>query len=313
MTVLGGSGYSASELLRILARHPVLEVAALGAGRSAGESLDESQPHLTGLDLPDLVTIHQALQVDSEIVISCLPSDVEVEVDERTWIDLSDRHRGADGWLYGLTEHCRPGFPARRIANPGCYPTAVLSALIPFAQRGLIGGPIHVDALSGFSGAGRSATDPALLTTAHGDAGAYGTTGHRHIPEMERGLSDLAGASCVVSFTPHLIPMARGLVATIRAPLLGEMSDEDCFGVLMDAYGSEPFVAVIESWPHSKPTLGTNTAIVAGRVDRRAGVLVASAALDNLGKGAAGQAIQNANATLGLEEGLGLETVGVWP
>jgi N-acetyl-gamma-glutamyl-phosphate reductase len=163
------------------------------------------------------------------------------------------------------------------------------------------------------SGAGRDPRDQLLYAGLEGSVGAYGTTAHRHIPEMEEGLRAWGGLEATVSFTPHLAPMSRGLLATVRAPLNGDLSDEQAADILHDAYAGEAFVEVLDSWPQTKPLSGSNRAHVHARVDRRAGFLVSSAAIDNLGKGAAGQAIQNANLALGVEEGAGLGGLGVWP
>jgi N-acetyl-gamma-glutamyl-phosphate reductase len=167
--------------------------------------------------------------------------------------------------------------------------------------------------MSGISGAGRKGEDHLSFATATSNVGAYGSTAHRHVPEMERALEIWGGTSLGVSFTPHLVPMARGLVVTARARLIDEIEETAALDVLHDAYGSERFVDVVEGWPQSKSVLGTNKAHVGAKVDARNGWLVCSAAIDNLGKGAAGQALQNGNLALGLDENAGLEAIGVWP
>lgn len=315
-TVLGASGYSGGELVRLLCAHPAFELVALGAERAAGRPLATVQPHVAAHDLPPLVTTAQALEREAEIVFSCLPADAPAtaELGDRRGvvIDLSDAHRSADGWIYGLTEFARDDL-TDRVANPGCYPTAALLALVPFARAGAIGSPISIAAMSGLSGAGRSNDDTYSLASAYGDAAAYGTARHRHVPEMERYLKAFSGFDATVSFTPHLIPMSRGLLATIRAPLVATLDDASALQVLHDAYDKEPFVEVAEEWPRTKSVAGSNLATVSARVDERAGLLICSAAIDNLGKGAAGQALQNANVIFGLEETLGLARSGVWP
>jgi N-acetyl-gamma-glutamyl-phosphate reductase len=188
-----------------------------------------------------------------------------------------------------------------------------LLSLVPFVRAGLIEGPVVVDALSGTSGAGRKMQDHLLHSSIDGNVSAYGTVEHRHVPEMERGLAAFGGSDVTVSFTPHLVPMSRGLLVTARAKLARDIDDDDALGVLQDAYSMEPFVRASTEWPATKSVYGTNNALVSARVDARAGFLVCSAAIDNLGKGAAGQAIQNANLALGLEETTGLEASGVWP
>jgi N-acetyl-gamma-glutamyl-phosphate reductase len=229
-------------------------------------------------------------------------------------VDLADDFRGRDGWTYGLTEFMRAEIAtATRIANPGCYPTAILLGILPFAQAGMIEGPVIVDALSGVSGAGRRAEQRLLFAELSASASAYGTVEHRHVPEIERGLAELGGKPLQVSFTPHLVPMARGVLTTTRAPLASEMSDGGALEVLRDAYAEEPFIEVLEDWPKTKPVTGTNRAHVSARVDQRNHLLICSTAIDNLGKGAAGQAVQNANVALGIEESMGLSAYGVWP
>jgi N-acetyl-gamma-glutamyl-phosphate reductase len=229
-------------------------------------------------------------------------------------IDLSDDHRFDRGWVYGLTEFGRPGLVgAPRIANPGCYPTATLLALVPFVRAGLVEGPLVIDAISGYSGAGRAAEDRLSLATGSGGVTAYGGVDHRHVGEMERGLAAFGGAEHVVSFTPHLAPMPRGLLVTARAELGISMDDGAALEELRHSYSREPFVDVTAEWPTTKAVIGSNRAVVSARVDPRAGLLIVSCAIDNLGKGAAGQAIQNANVALGIEETAGLSGLGVWP
>ena len=315
--VLGASGYAGGELLRLLAGHPALDLVAAAASRSAGRPVAELHPNLSGWGVADLIDTGAALAHDVDVLFSCLPSGELAPLLEgasaRVVIDLSDEHRASPGWVYGLTEFARPELPADRIANPGCYPTATLLALVPFARAGVVTGPVVVDAMSGISGAGRKGDDHLSFGTAASDTGAYGTTSHRHIPEMERGVESYGGTEVSISFTPHLVPMARGLVATVRARLAGDLDDAAAIDILKDAYGSERFVQVVEGWPHAKAVAGSNLSHVGAKVDVRSGWLVCSAAIDNLGKGAAGQALQNANVALGLDEHAGLESLGVWP
>ena len=316
-SVLGASGYSGGELLRLLAGHPALTVVAAAAHSRAGESLGAALPHLIGSE-GDLVPLEVAAATTADVCFSCLPGgELGERVDQiqaELIVDLSDDHRNSDDWVYGLTEFARAGVTrADRIANPGCYPTATLLALIPFAQAGLVEAPVVVDAMSGVSGAGRRAEDRLAHATVSGNTGAYGDIPHRHVAEMERGLAGFGDLSVPVSFTPHLVPMARGLLATVRARLKDELTTSAALEVLSAAYAGERFVHVSEQWPATKAVAGSNAAVVSAHVDDRAGWLIASAAIDNLGKGAAGQALQNANLALGLEESAGLSNVGVWP
>ena len=294
-----------------------MEVLAAAGDSAAGESLGYVHPHLASLG-GAVVTAEAAVTVGADVCFSCLPGghlakhldDLEANI----VVDLADDFRGEAEWTYGLTEFVRGDVAeASRIANPGCYPTAALLALVPFARAGLVEGPVVVDAISGTSGAGRKPADHLSLASAGSSVTAYGTTSHRHVGEIERGLQVFGGLETTVSFTPHLAPMSRGLLATVRARLRGSETDSEVTDVLRDAYDDETFIEVLEDWPSTKATVGSNAAHVGARVDRRTGWLVCSAAIDNLGKGAAGQALQNANLALGLAEGQGLDATGVWP
>lgn len=318
VTILGASGYAGGELLRLLAQHPVLTPVAVGAHGRAGDAVAAAHPQLAGAVAGDLASLPEAAAAEADVCFSCLPGGelgpLLGTVGAPVIVDLADDHRGDPGWVYGLPELNRTALAgATRVANPGCYPTAALLCLVPFAAAGVIAGPVIVDALSGVSGAGRALAGHLSLAEATGNAGAYGTVEHRHIPEMERGLSSFGALDATVSFTPHLAPMARGLLVTARAPLTSQMDDVAALRILHEAYEAEPFVEVLESWPTTKPLSGTNRAHVSARVDARNGLVIASAAIDNLGKGAAGQAIQNVNAILGIEETAGLAALGVWP
>jgi N-acetyl-gamma-glutamyl-phosphate reductase len=304
-----------AELLRLLAGHPALTVEGVAAHSRAGDEVDSVQPHLAGSFGAFLPAAEVAAQ-EVDLCFSCLPAktlDAD-EVRAHTVVDLADDHRWSQGWVYGLTEFARDLLPgATRIANPGCYPTASLLALVPFLRAGVIDGPVTIDALSGISGAGREGKDHLLYASAEGSASAYGTTTHRHIPEIETSLSVWGGKETTVSFTPHLVPMTRGVLVTARAPLTTKLDDEKAIDILRDAYEKETFIEVLDAWPQTKALSGTNRAHIHARVDERAGLLICSTAIDNLGKGAAGQAIQNANVALGIEEDAGLGALGVWP
>jgi N-acetyl-gamma-glutamyl-phosphate reductase len=319
--VLGASGFTGGELGRILSRHPNFDVATVGAATQAGRRWRDVQPHLGAAGNLELLPLDDALATDAELCFSCLPSGSlrgSIETARaRIVVDLSDDFRhvdAADGWVYGLTEFARPDLKeSTRISNPGCYPTAALLCLVPFARRGAIEGPVVIDAMSGVSGAGRRVDDRLMFAGLDGNATAYGTTDHRHVPEIERGLTRFGGLQTTVSFTPHLVPMTRGLLVTARAPLKTSLNDQEAHAILDDAYRFEPFVRVIHEWPSTKPLTASNGAHVSARVDHRNGFVVCSAAIDNLGKGAAGQAVQNANAAFGLDETAGLEVIGAWP
>lgn len=315
--VLGASGFGGGELLRLLARHGGIGVEAVSGESRAGESLREVHPNLIATGLP-LVTAEEARMVPADVCFSCLPAGELAKhlehVEAPLVVDLADDFRSDSAWTYGLTEFNRAKVAGSdRIANPGCYPTAALLAVLPFAGAGLVTGPVVVDAISGISGAGRKLQDRLLLATASSSVAAYGTTDHRHLPEIESGLSAFGDLDASVSFTPHLAPMSRGLLATVRAQLDGPLSEAEATSVLHAAYDDEPFIGVLNEWPSTKAVTGSNAAHVAAHVDARTGWLVCSAAIDNLGKGAAGQALQNANLALGFDETMGLTSVGVWP
>jgi N-acetyl-gamma-glutamyl-phosphate reductase len=317
--VVGALGYSGAELLRLLTRHPGMDVVGAGARELAGRAVGEALPHLREAN-DDLILVPQeeAAAIPADVCFSCLPPGVldafRTEVGAEIVIDLSDDHRDEPGWAYGLTELNREAVQrSSRVANPGCYPTAALLVLVPFARHRLIDGPAVIDAISGASGAGRSPEQRLMAAEMGGNVGAYGTTQHRHIPEMERGLAGFGTLDVKVSFTPHLVPIPRGLLVTARAPLITHATDASVLQVLDDAYRDEPFVDVVEGWPQTKHVHGSNRALVSARVDSSCGVLVCSAAIDNLGKGAAGQAVQNANLILGVDERAGLDVTGVWP
>lgn len=315
--VIGASGYAGGELLRLLAAHPAIEVVGVAGSSTVGERLDAVQPHLAGVVDLHLGSIHDAVS-GADVCFSCLPHGVlpghldAIECD--LLVDLAEDFRAGGSWVYGLPELERSLHRgASRIANPGCYPTASLLCLVPFARAGWIGDSVIIDALSGVSGAGRAPRDELLFSTIAGGAAAYGGVDHRHVAEIERGLSTFGGQSATVSFTPHLVPMSRGLLVTARFASASSVSDAKVLAVLHDLYEGEPFVQVVEEWPATKPVAGTNRAQVSARVDARGGYVIASCAIDNLGKGAAGQALQNANLALGLEETTGLEAVAAWP
>lgn len=313
-SVLGASGYSGGELLRLLSGHPALSVEGVAAGTRAGSPVADVLPHVRSVGT--FAPISEVAPLETDVCISCLPGGVlqAEEVAARILIDLAGDHRWEEGWLYGLAEFARSEVPgAGRVANPGCYPTASLLALLPFARAGLLASPVVIDAISGVSGAGREARDGLLYAGLEGSVSAYGDTRHRHVPEIEEGLRYWGESDVKVSFTPHLAPMTRGLLVTARSPLEAALGDEDALSILKDAYEEEPFVTVVENWPQTKAVAGSNHALVHARVDARAGFLIVSAAIDNLGKGAAGQAIQNANLALGIDEDAGLGALGVWP
>lgn len=335
VAVVGASGYAGAEVVRLLARHPDVAVDGLYARGRDGTPLADEYPHTAplGLRLSDgtpepgsvdvafLALPHGAsaglavrLAAAGTTVID-IGSDLRLR-DPAAYPDWYGFDHPAPGALadavYGLTEFARDRLRgARLIANPGCYPTASLLALTPFARTGLLRGDVVVDAKSGVSGAGRSGGRDFGYTELEGGTKPYGIPRHRHTPEIAQGLAD-AGADVHLTFVPHLVPQVRGIVATCYLTLADDLSDDDLAGILDAAYGHEPFVHVVPKPPSSKLAWGSNHAFVfaARSGERRA---VAVAAIDNLGKGAAGQAVQNMNVALGLAETAGLDGIGVFP
>ncbi len=336
IAVAGASGYAGGELLRLLLGHPEVEIGALTAGGSAGMRLGEHQPHL--LPLADRVLADTTPQTlaGHDVVFLALPHGRSAELaaaldDDVVVIDCGADHRLSDpaawtrwyggahagAWPYGLPE--LPGARdalrgARRIAVPGCYPTAASLALFPALGAGLAAPEVVVTAVSGTSGAGRSLKPHLLGAEVMGALSAYGVGGvHRHTPEIVQNLSVVAGKKVAVSFTPVLAPLPRGILATCTAPT--SASAAEVVEAYAKAYADEPFVHLLPEgvWPSTGATLGANTVHLQVTVDAEAGRLVAVAAIDNLTKGTAGGAVQCMNLALGLPETTALPTTGVAP
>ena len=329
--VVGASGYSGGELLRLLAGHPEFRLAALFAHRAAGTTVAHSHPNLLSLaDLPIEVFSPEASS-GLDLVFLCLPAGESARIvpdlgDATAVVDLSGDHRlppaeyerwyrkpadRNEGWVYGLTELVRERLRgARRIANPGCYPTPAVLALAPLLRSG-IAAPhdVVVDALSGVSGAGAQETLAYSFTELAEDASPYKIGAHQHTPEIEHALRELAGSDVVVTFTPHLVPMARGIVATCSAPLAGVGDPAEA---ARELYRRSPFVRVVDAPPHAKAVRGSNAVLLHYTRVERSGRVVAVGVIDNMVKGAAGQAIQNANVALDLDEAAGLPLDGTW-
>jgi N-acetyl-gamma-glutamyl-phosphate reductase len=338
VAVAGASGYAGGELLRLLLGHPVVEIGVLTAGANAGETLGALQPHLTPLADRVLAETGAESLADHDVVFLALPHGQSAALarglpDETLVVDCGadfrledpaqwDQFYGgthAGSWPYGLPE--LPGGRerlrgARRIAVPGCYPTVSTLALAPAVAAGLVTPEVVIVAASGTSGAGR-ATRPHLLgSEVMGNASAYGVGGtHRHTPEIIQNLAGLTDAPVSVSFTPLLVPMARGILATCSAPLRAGVSHNEAREAYLKAYAAEPFVTVLPEgqWPQTKAVRGSNACHLQVTVDPAAGRLVAVGAIDNLTKGTAGGAVQSMNLALGLDETLGLTTVGLAP
>jgi N-acetyl-gamma-glutamyl-phosphate reductase len=333
--IVGASGYTGAELLRIAAQHPNFEVVvATGdsmAGRRAADlypSLEVAYPELVftefdpdavqGLDLVFLGLPHGASMDLAPSLVDQVGCVVDLSAAfrlkdpaaypvfygfEHTQLELLDRA------VFGLPELHRGDLQgAALVATPGCHVTAATLALRPLVETGLVEATgIVVNTLTGITGAGRAPTDTNVFTNIDSNAMPYGLLSHRHTPEMEQEI----GAQLI--FTPHLVPMSRGLLATCAAPATDGCTDASVADALRSFYADEPFVAVLDTPPATKSVLGSNAAHVAARYDERTNTVITMCAIDNLTKGASGGAVQAANVALGLEETAGLTTIGLAP
>ncbi len=341
VAILGASGYTGAELIRLLATHPRVRLTALTADRKAGQPMASVFPHLAPFGLPDLIALDAFDAASVDFIFCALPHGTTQEIiaalpRDKKVCDLSAdfRLRSLDSYaewyghahlapelqaeaVYGLTEIHRAAIAnARLVANPGCYPTTAQLPLIPLIAAGQVdAGRIVIDSKSGVSGAGRAAKEGSLYTEVAEGMHAYGVASHRHAPEIEQGLSDAAGKPVIVSFTPHLIPMNRGMLSTIYVDCAGGASPADLHATLASRYAGEPFVKVLPfgQTPHTRHTRGSNLALIGVTADRRPGGVILTCAIDNLTKGASGQAVQNMNVMLGFDETLGLVQVPMFP
>jgi N-acetyl-gamma-glutamyl-phosphate reductase len=332
--VAGASGYAGGELLRLLLSHPELAVGPVAAGSSAGQPVTDLHPQLVSLSDRSFVATDPRALAEADVVFLALPHGESAAIAAALpaglpVVDLGADHRLGDAaqwerfygtayagqWPYGLPELFRADLlGAKRIANPGCYPTSVSLALAPLLAAGAVGGDdVVVVASSGTSGAGRSARANLLGSEVMGDLSAYKVGAHQHTPEIRQTLSRVAGADVRLSFTPVLAPMPRGILATCTATT--EATEDELRALLVAQYADEPFVHVLPPgrWPHTAATAGTNACHLQVTVDVDARRAIVVSAIDNLGKGAAGQAVQCANLALGLPETAGLTADGVAP
>lgn len=339
VAVAGCTGYAGGEVLRILLGHPEVEIGALTAHSNAGSRLGEHHPHLAPLaDREVLATTVENLS-GHDVVFLALPHGASAEVaaqlgDDVLVIDAGADHRLKDAaewealyhsphagtWPYGLPE--LPGqrevlAGTKRVAVPGCYPTTATLALMPAMVAGLITGQdVTVSAASGSSGAGKTAKPNLMGAELFGSASAYGVGGvHRHTPEILQNLRILGAEEPSISFTPMLVPMARGILAVCTAPLAGGVTAEQVRTTYEQAFAEEAFVHLLPEgqWPMSQSVVGSNLVLVQVTLDPSVNRLVAVATLDNLTKGTAGGAVQSMNLALGLPETSGLPMVGVAP
>jgi N-acetyl-gamma-glutamyl-phosphate reductase len=341
IAILGASGYSGGDLVRLLAMHPAARIVALTGERQAGKSMGEVFPHLGGLNLPALTKIDEVDWSDVDVafcalphgttqaVVKTIPNHVKV-IDISADFRLTDAASYAEWYghahqaldlqaeaVYGLTEHKRDAIRgARLIANPGCYPTSAQLPLIPLLKAGMIQpDEIIIDAKSGVSGAGRDAKQDSLFTEVSEGVHAYGVAKHRHAPEIEQELSAAAGQKLNIVFTPHLMPMNRGILSTIYVKLTEGHSAADLRNELVKTYADEPFVRVTAegTGPSTRHVKGSNMALIAVFPDRVRGRAILVCVIDNLVKGAAGQAIQNMNVMLQIPETTGLSQIAMFP
>ena len=339
--IFGSSGYTGAEAVRLLLQHPKVEIAALSAHSRAGEAYAAVYPQFAGMGLPDTMRIEDIDLSDIDVVFSCLPHStgqaaialalehVETVIDVSADFRLRDpalfeQVYGAahtqpgllDTRVYGLTEFARDDLPgARLVACPGCFPTCALLALLPGVEAGLFSDmPFVVDAKTGVTGAGRKASLGFSYSEVADGAHAYGIATHRHAPEMEQELS-LRGYQQTISFTPHLVPMNRGMIATCYAELADGQSVETLRRAYEARYRDDPFVLVMPEGqvPHTRHVRGSNEARIAVFADRAPGRVIIISVIDNLAKGSSGQAVQNYNLTQGWDETLGLRGGALFP
>jgi N-acetyl-gamma-glutamyl-phosphate reductase len=340
--ILGASGYTGAETLRLLARHPHVRVGAITANAQAGRTLGDLFPHLHALADRTLVKAEDVRWDGVDVAFGCLPHGASEELlgelpDHVTVIDLSADFRFRDPVtyaqvygrthvhpdqtrtaVYGLTEFARAELTAKPpvIACPGCYPTATLLALKPLIEQGLIrADDIIIDAKSGVSGAGRGLKEANLFCEAAEGLHAYSVGAHRHAPEIEQELSAAVGQPVVVNFTPHLVPMARGELVTCHVRLAEGASASDVRGALAARYSTEPFVKVAApgASPDTRWVRGSNLCVIAVFADRIPGRAIVVAVIDNLVKGSGGQAVQNMNVAFGYAEDSGLTLEPLFP
>ena len=338
VAVAGASGYAGGEVLRLLLAHPGVEIGALTAGSNAGETLGSLHPHL--LPLADRVLQPTMAEVlaGHDVVFLGLPHGQSAEIartlgDDVVVIDCGADFRLTDAgawdtfyggeyagsWPYGLPELADQRAVlrgARRVAVPGCYPTISTLTIAPALAAGLVSPDISIVAASGTSGAGKAARTHLLGSEVMGNASAYGVGGgHRHTPEIVQNLRLVHDGDVRVSFTPVLVPMSRGIIATVSAPLVAPTTMQQAYDVYAAAYADEPFVHLLApgQWPQTKSVVGSNAVQLQVAVDEAAGRLVAVGVVDNLAKGTAGAAVQCMNLALGIHETTGLSTIGLAP
>lgn len=332
--VMGATGYAGAELVRLLSCHPDVQIVFLASHSYAGKKFSDIYPGIRSVC--DIVLsdddISKAEESGADVLFLALPAGLaskyvtEKLLSRMCVIDLGADYRlhSADVYrtwyktehyspellekaVYGLVEIHRDEIKGKRlVANPGCYTTCSILTLYPLVKNHLIDtDTIVIDAKSGTSGAGRGEKLTSLFCEVNENFKAYGVATHRHTPEIEQELSLASGKDIILQFTPHLVPMNRGILATCYAKLLDGVGDDDVKAAY-EMYSSEPFVRIIDELPETRYVKGTNDIDISWRIDKRTGRIIALGAIDNLGKGAAGQAVQNMNLLFGLDETMGL-------
>ncbi|HJX13149.1 MAG TPA: N-acetyl-gamma-glutamyl-phosphate reductase [Dehalococcoidales bacterium] len=334
--IINVTGYAGVELARLLGRHPGVELASVTGRSAAGQALGDVFPHLAGIGLTitadpgkvDLALVAMPHKESTAAIIPLLEKGVrvvDVSADFRLnnpddypkWYGFTHPtpHLLAEA-VYGIPELYREAIKkARLVASTGCYAVAGILALAPAVKAGIIGPDIIIDSKSGVSGAGRSLSLTTHYSEVNEDVSAYGLGGHRHLPEIVQELTKLRPVPApVITFVPHLIPMTRGILTTAYAPLTdGKKGQEELLTLYRDFYRESPFVRVVTAPPHTKHTWGSNYCHIHPTLDPRTGRLIVISVIDNLVKGAAGQAVQNMNLMLGLPETAGLEAAAIYP
>ncbi|MET3696219.1 N-acetyl-gamma-glutamyl-phosphate reductase [Bacillus oleivorans] len=341
--IIGGTGYSAVELIRLLQHHPYVELETVISHSTAGSEMDSIYPHLTNIiDRPLTALNIDSLSEEVDVIFFATPSGVSKEILPKflenglTCIDLSGDFRlksqtvyekwykksaaeqkHLDSAVYGLSEIYQTAIKeAKLIANPGCYPTATLLALIPVLQHNLIDcDSIIVDAKSGVSGAGRGLSLGSHYSEVNENLKAYKLGKHQHIPEIEQILNQQSGKTSPITFTTHLVPMTRGIMATIYASLNTPVKTGDIIDLYQDYYQDHPFIRICKEGiiPTTKEVYGSNYCDIGVLADERTGRLTIVSVIDNLVKGASGQAIQNLNIMNGWDVQTGLEYIPLYP
>lgn len=342
VSVIGATGYAGVELLRLLKNHPEAEVVHITSESQTGKPMNEIYTHLNGLYEQELISMKEidTIASDSDVIFIGLPHGhamavgkalagkkvkiIDLGADYRftdtsiyeQWYEVEHTHKDAQR-VYGLAELYRDKIKtASIVGNAGCYTTASILALAPLAKKGLIDlNTIVVDAKSGISGAGRSASLNTHFAEMYDNLKAYNVGGHRHTPEIEQALTDFSGEDVVISFTPHLIPMSRGILSTCYASLKKGVTAEMIDAAYQELYKDEYFIRLLGrgAYPQTKNTRGSNFCDIGWHIDERVGRVIVLSAIDNLVKGAAGQAIQNFNIVCGFDEKTGLTNVPVYP